>query len=340
MVGGEIEGEELMMLKQRYFILVAFVFVVLLVACSNGTSSNEVGEESNNTEKETDIPTEEVAGEWPRTIEDAHGNEVVIENKPEKVAVLHFGYVEYLLALGIVPVAAPSLEYVADFETLQPFQSDFASIENIGDVETPNVEKLIEIAPDLIIGDSHFHDTLVENLEKVAPVVLRKNDLNWKEQILYYGSMLGEDEKANEFVMESERIIRETKDKLEKYCDDKFVFLRPSSKSAFGIIGSSYYAHYHEEGFGLNIPEGYPEQWTEISLEGLAEMDPDYIFFQDDKELSQEGIAEVENDKVWNSISAVAQGHVYFIDKSLNTSSPFAVQLAAKQILEALETEE
>lgn len=334
----DTRGEKYTMLKQ-FMLAILGLLVILLVACSNDTSSNEVDDAPNNTEELTESSSEEVAGEWPRSIEDAYGNEVIIDKKPEKVAVLHFGYVEYLLALGVVPVAAPSLDYVAEFETLQPFHTDLSSVEDIGDVETPNIEKLVELEPDLIIGDSHFHDSLVESLEKIAPVILRKNDLDWKGQLEYYGSILGADERASEFITESEEIIAETNEKLEKFNDKKFVFLRPSSKATFGIIGSSYYAHYHENGFGLNTPADYPEQWTEISLEGLAEMNPDYIFFQDVKESSQEAIAEVENDNVWNSISAVIEGDVYFIDISLNTASPLAIQLAAKQIVEALETE-
>lgn len=311
----------------RYSICLLLI-VALLVGCSQSTTTSTNSQATEETEKG-----------WPRKIENADGTTTELKQKPKRIAVLHFGYTEYLLALGVAPIATTDLSMPKSFETLKPYQKELAQMEDLGDTMSPSIEKLIQLKPDLIIAGS-FQKNIHEQLRKIAPVVIDKREyqnMGWKETIQYYAQITGEEEKANQYIQEVEQTISETKKKLEKYRDQTFVFLRPQSKGNFGVVGSKGFGYYHEEGFGLKTPEGYPNDWQTLSLEGLAKLNPDYIFFQDDEQRSKEAVKQVEKDQVWQNIPAVKNGNIFFLDVSLNTGSPLAVQLAAKTIVENLE---
>ena len=311
-------------LKKACWFLLCFLF---LLGCSHVPSNTEVG------------TTKDSAKGWPRTIENADGTTTLLEQKPKRIAVLHFGYTEYLLALGVTPIATTDLSMPRKFATLKPYQKELAQMEDLGSSMSPSIEKLIRLKPDLIIAGS-FHQNILDQLKKIAPVVIDRRgyqDLGWKETILYYAKITGEEEKANQYIQETEKIIETTKKKLARYQNQTFVFLRPQSKGNFGIVGKKGFHYYHEQGFGLQTPANYPQEWQLVSLEGLAKLNPDVIFFQDDQKRSQQAVKQVEKDRVWQQINAVKNGRVYYLDVSLNTGSPLAIQLAAQTITENLE---
>ncbi|WP_313339796.1 ABC transporter substrate-binding protein [Sedimentibacter sp.] len=325
----------------KFIILFAFVASMLAGCAKAPEADNTTAEDSNNQVAETEVQDKDAGTDsesaWPRTYVDGLGKEVIIEKEPQRIVVLHFGYTEYLLALDVVPVGVASLSIAQQFETLNQYE-ELNTIIDVGETVSPNLEKILELQPDLIIAGAGIHDDMRESLKKIAPVVFKKNYGKWDETLQDYAQMLGREEKAEQYIESSKEIISQTYRELEKYSDKTFVFLRPSSKSEFGIVGSEIYSHYHDSqnGFGMNVPENYPESWAEISLEALVEMNPDYIFFQDKEELCRQKVAEMESSSVWNSITAVKEGNIGYLDISLNTGSPLAIRLASEQILEYL----
>jgi iron complex transport system substrate-binding protein len=85
---------------------------------------------------------------------------------------------------------------------------------------------------------------------------------------------------------------------------------------------------------GLNAPEQYPvETDNNLSLEGLVEMNPDYIFLSADSEVI---LQSYEDNSVWNSISAVKSGEVYSFDLSGLTGGPLSIKYGIQTVLETL----
>lgn len=314
---------------KRYFL----VGLCMLLMISIFTACSSASETSNN---ESTTSQENHADGWPRTIENQDGSKTELKKKPKKIAVLHFGLSEYLFALGVAPIASTDIDMPKSFATLKPYEKELNKMEDLGQTMSPNLEKLIQLQPDLIIATVE-HEKILDNLKKIAPVIIEKENSNWKDTLTYFANIVGEEQKAKEFIQNTEKTISDTKEKLKKYNDKTFVFLRPMQKGSFGIIGSKNFDHYHENGFDLKTPQGYPENWQETSLEGLAKLNPDYIFFQDDIQRSQDAVKQIEKDQVWQNINAVKNGHVYYLDVSLNTGSPLAIELAAKTITENLE---
>lgn len=323
-------------MKKFVAFLMLGVLALALVGCGNKKAEAEPEPEL----KKEQEKAEETSA-WPRTIENYDGTETVLEKKPEKIAVLHFSYIEYLLALDAAPFATTSKEAALDSETMLPFAKEIDEMVDLGSVTAPNLEELLTIKPDVIIAGA-FQEDILENLRKIAPVIVDKRreniNMTWQDTLTYYGGIVGEEEKAQAYIAETEKVIADTHKELEKYQDKTFVFLAPVSKGQFVAMGTeSFIEHYFDKGFGLQVPVGYPKEADYMSLEGLADLNPDYIYFQDKKPAIDEALAQLEQDKVWQNLKAVKDNHVGVLDMSLNTGSPLAIDLAAKNIVKSLE---
>ena len=315
--------------KQMTFLLL--LFTLISTGCARQSSKTD----GINTDQPVQSTADsDITGQWPRIYNDALGREVTIEKQPEKIVVLHFGYTEYLMALNSPPVGVAQLETAQSFKTLNQYKemSDFI---DVGKVTAPNLEKILEIKPDLIIATPGIHDDALESLEKISTVVYKTDYGTWEETLNDYARLLGKEEVAATYIQETKDIITKTRETLASYEDKTFVFLRPDSKGGFWTPGSgqaSVFYHDPETGFGLSAPKGHPTEAGNISLEALADMNPDYIFFQDNEELCRQKVKELESSGVWQSISAVQSGSVGYLDLSLNTFSPLAIRLASEQI--------
>jgi len=325
-------------MRNKSFITLFILLLALITGCSAGKPAEAPETSQVPAPSAEPVQKEEIAtnSEWPRVYVDALEREITIEKQPERIVVLHFGYTEYLLALEIPPIGVAQLANVQTFKTLENYE-EMKSFIDVGEVRNPNLEKILELEPDIIIATLGVHDSALESLEKIAPVVFKASYGTWEETINDYAQMLGKEDVAETYIQYTYDIIAETYEALRPYTDKTFAFLRPSAKNTFWTPGANNtgdFYHQPENGFGLTPPSGYPTEWADISLETLAEMDPDYIFFVDNEELCKNLVAEQEATGVWGTISAVKSGNVGFLDISLNTGSPLAVRLASEQILD------
>lgn len=302
------------------------------------------------TSADSEATTQDAADStWPRTIEDALGKQITLEKKPERVALLDFGYIETLFALDIMPIASTYAERsLYGFGTLQPYAAN-AKIEELGENKAPNLEKLVELEPDLILYTAEARNLdmeLYEAASKIAPVVTFDIS-DWKEQLKAFAECLGEEEMAEAYISDVEALITDARKKLTG-TDDKTVailFERSSDVGNFLILSSDENPVWFdkEDGLGLTPPDGYPETGEEIiSLEGLAQMNPDYIFLcgalgteangYEQSHLSEE----TQASSVWQSLNAVKGGHVYYLDAAVRAAGPLSIKLGVETIVESM----
>lgn len=283
--------------------------------------------------------------EWPRTFQDAVGHEIVLKEQPQRIAILHSMYLEYFFALDTPPVASAgantgtAMKALEEFETLRPYKGS-ADIIDLGSARQLNLEAILASEPDVIVtfdghgGVNEMYDQLVQ----IAPVVLLDYTASWQESILDCAKIIGKEELARQRIAETERIMSDARETLAASGDKSVIFVRSDGKGGVFALGSERYPYYYDKtsGFGLSKPEGYPEEWGVISLESLAQMNPDYIVFQDFLSDAQALVGTLESSSVWNSLEAVKNKHVVYLDGSLNTTSPLAIQVAARGLTEAL----
>lgn len=293
------------------------------------------------TEASTDKDTEEAEdSEWPRTYVDALGREVVIEKKPEKPVMIFFRNYEHLFVLDEYPVAGTEVADVyKGWKVFRPY-AETHEIIDLGVMNAVNVEKLLEVGPDLIIVYSGTFEKIGDQLEKIAPTITVDNyGDDWQTPLLEYGKIFGKEDKAQDEIDKLKKQIQEGSQKLTDYNDKTFAFLRVDGSKGF-IVYVLDFVYSREAGLGLTPPEGYLDKGrTTISLEGVAELNPDYLFIYDDANSEEENLFIEDlkaNNSVWNSLEAVKSEKVYFIDRSAYSGGPMAISYGIDVILESL----
>lgn len=298
---------------------------------ANDTKVNESGETAGANTSDTSKPD---TGTWPRTITDAAGHEIVLQERPERIAVLHPLYMDYFFALGTPPIASGSAESaLKDFATLQPYAGT-AEIIDLGSGRDLNLEAIMATSPDVIVTFKGHIDANYDELSKIAPVVQIDYGDTWEQATMLCAQIIGKEREAEQLIQDTREMIAKTKEKLSDLKDKSFALLRVDSKANFTAQGVKNTVYYNEAtGFGLLKPEKYPEDSQTLSLEALSEMNPDYIIIQHDPRVAEAAVQEKETMAVWKSLKAVKNDHVLFFDGSLNSGSVLAIRLAADEFM-------
>lgn len=339
-------------MKKGFGIIILLVlFAVVLTACSRSSEPNDqetagINSEASASDQQestpaaaTPVPEEDTntaAQEaWPRTIIDATGNEIVLEKKPERVGLLHIVYLEHFLALGAPPTAAAlgnaqgDTEALESSELLWPYLKD-ENIIMLGNSRNLSLEAVLEAQPDVLV--TFFNPAGLdqqEQLEEIAPVIQVNYGATWQEQLMTCAQVLGLEDKAREVTKDTEQLIAETKEALAPYADRTFALFRTDGKSFIAQGTAKYY-----EAFGLTKPAGFTDKADTISLEAVAEMNPYYIVFQHNLEVSKAFVGSMEANSVWLSLDAVKNDRVYYFDENMNSFGPLSLKLGAEKITE------
>ncbi|WP_199804971.1 ABC transporter substrate-binding protein [Nocardia jinanensis] len=139
----------------------------------------------------------------PITIEHAMGI-TTIEAPPESVVALDPSFTDAALLLD-VPLAG-YIQYRADPD--HPFPNYLGDIDdavadsvNVGTTAEPDLEKILELEPDLIISAKVRHEPLYDQLSKIAPTVFSETTgPTWKQNIVLLGEALGKKSRAQELI--------------------------------------------------------------------------------------------------------------------------------------------
>ncbi|MDF2724592.1 MAG: ferrichrome transporter [Paenibacillus sp.] len=317
-----------------FFLLV----VVILAGCSSAPSASNgsAADAANKPSAASSQPAtaKDAAPAWPRTIKDAVGHDIVLQKKPERIAVLHPVYLDYFFALGEKPIASvTAAQAMKDFATLQPYAKS-ANLIDLGSGRDFNLELIAQTNPDVIVTFKGHIDAHYDNLSKIAPVVQIDFADSWQKATMICATIVGKEKLAEQYIQETVQLIGKTKEKLGPKMNQTFALLRIGGKGSFFAPGTNNTMYYKVDGFGMKPPKGYPADSQVMSLEALTELNPDYIIVQHDIALAQAAIKGLESSKVWGSLEAVKRNHVLLFDNSLNTASVLAVRLAAEKLAE------
>ncbi|WP_162309402.1 AraC family transcriptional regulator [Cohnella abietis] len=291
---------------------------LLLSACSGST--NNAGNTGGTVSGQNPVETSSAQASPAATTKvyvDSQG-EVVIPAHPQRIVDLTGSFTGNLLALGVKPVGAQG-------DALKnPFLKDF--VEGIEAVDSEfSPEQILSLQPDLIIVvAAPTMEPTYKELDKIAPVVrIEYGKYSYKDLMLEYGKLAGQEQAAEDWLKEWERKINEYKPQVAEVVGDRTVsILQPYAKGlyAFGdFYGRGGEILYKE--FGLKAPKiiqdevlGKGEGVVDLSLERLPEYAGDYIFTSnwgwDD------GKPEVVYDSsLWKNLPAVKENRVFFISE-------------------------
>ena len=108
-----------------------------------------------------------VTGEtaYPVSITDDLGNNVKIEKEPAKIVALAPANTEILFALGVGDKVVGRTDYCN-------YPEEAAQVAAIGDYNNPNVEKIISLAPDVVLAGDLISDDVRSQIEATGAKVI------------------------------------------------------------------------------------------------------------------------------------------------------------------------
>lgn len=123
---------------------------------------------------------------------------------PQRVVVLDTGELDIALALGVMPIAATTAYQVGQFPTYLPI--DEASVNPLGVVQEPDLERLMRLQPDLILGSQQRHGQLYPIISTIAPAVFSKSlGASWADNLRLFARALGETAAAEQILADIDR---------------------------------------------------------------------------------------------------------------------------------------
>ena len=242
-----------------------------------------------------------------------------LKKAPKRIVILDNLYGEILDPLDITPVGATTGQADSqEFSTLFKKQYKDAKVVSVGWQGNPDLDKIAELKPDLILMTGEQED-LYDELSEIAPTVGYQinTDENWD----YHETSLKVAEifdKRDEMKKDLDRLdAREAvfaENVKAKFGDQKLMYLRVTDNDvryyAYGHFGYLYDTYHFNRAETFN-----PDDMLQvIDPDKLKDINPDLLIVQAD---SQELLDnKLKNTPVWTSLKAVQNNKVIYADYS------------------------
>ena len=242
-----------------------------------------------------------------------------LKKVPKRIVILDNLYGEILDPLHITPVGATTGQADSqEFSTLFKKQYKDAKVVSVGWQGNPDLDKIAELKPDLILMTGEQED-LYDELSEIAPTVGYQinTDENWD----YHETSLKVAEifdKRDEMKKDLDRVdAREAvfaENVKAKFGNQKLMYLRVTDNDiryyAYGHFGYLYDTYHFNRAETFN-PD---DMFQVIDPDKLKDINPDLLIVQADSQELLEN--KLKNNPVWSSLKAVQNNKVIYADYS------------------------
>ncbi|MCQ1948963.1 iron-siderophore ABC transporter substrate-binding protein [Arthrobacter sp. zg-Y859] len=224
--------------RMRRVAAAAAVAVLSLSACSTGAAG----------ENESSGSAAAAEDQFPVTIKHAFG-ETTIEGVPERVAAVAWANAETALALDVVPVGMPLIEFGGNDQGTTPWIDE--ALEDldapIGSENAPvqyseadgiAFDDVAATDPDVILAAySGLSQEDYDKLSKIAPVVAYPETAwgtSWQDTATMIGEALGKSDEAEQLVADTEQAITDKADEYPQLEGKSFIYgnLAPGAENS------------------------------------------------------------------------------------------------------------
>ena len=217
------------------------------------------------------------------TFIDAADNTATVKMPIERMIVLNTDFAEGIAVLDerdkVVGVAHSMAEYARFFPEL-------SAKTDIGDWSTPDIEAILACNPDTVCAYANWPDA--GKLDDKMPDGINIVRLDFykaetlREEMIKLGYLLNKRERTDEYITWHDRYIDAINDKVSEIPDDEkvTVFIDSGGGKTFGRKAYSTGTGMHDLctcAGGVNIAEGYVENYADVETEWILEQDPDII---------------------------------------------------------------
>ncbi|PIG90529.1 hypothetical protein CSQ79_26110 [Gloeocapsopsis sp. IPPAS B-1203] len=264
--------------------------------------------------------------------------ETCIPNNPKRVITVSRTLLSNALALGVKPIGSS----VWGIEELRTFLSDKSflgdkveEIASVGQLFNINLEKILQLEPDLILAWEPAVEAVYPLLSQIAPTVAFSfDDLveNWKEAFTITAKVLNREAEAQQVWNHYNQQIKDLKAAIGNRYKDKTISVAgiyDNGRRAYTYAKNSFIGSIFEE-LDLQRPPAQNISIDGGSIEAISEerlelLDGDILFILASEFGHTEAYKSLKQKPLWKKLNAVQNGRVYLVDIfAWTTESPLA----------------
>lgn len=296
----------------KYFKMCAPALLALsLAAC--GTDKAEESTTSTNNTAETSATATQTNQAKTQTITYL-GEKYELPAEVKNIVAASLESMEDAAILGVKPVG------VLDIGGKIPsyLAKELEGAELVGDKMKPNTEAILKLDPDVILGSSKYPEEMAEKLKKIQTMIPYSHiSTNWKENLTLLAQLTGKEDEAKKIIADYEAKVADSQVKSKEQLADKQVLVIRVRGGIMYIYPAGVYLNpVLYEDLGAPVPEilKTAKAQAELSLETLAEVNPDAIFLQFDESENADApkaLEELQKNPIFASLKASQNNQVF-----------------------------
>jgi len=293
-----------------------------------------------------------------RSVVDAEGTQMQVPDQPQRVVALSEPTLDGALALGVTPIGTITGRGQS---TVPHYLADLAGdIPVLGGVAQPDYEAIAAAEPDLILVDGtsiNNNPDALSILRNIAPTFFAGYaGGDWRANLGQVAAALGREAEADDVLSAYDDQVSQARQELTSYRGETFSIVRWQGGSA-SLILTELPAGMALTDLGLDRPpsQSHPGRGHSepVSLENLAQIDADYMFFgtlggssvgntdaggDSDVAAAEQALEAAERVPGFTGLHAYREGHIIPVDGSLWTSTggPLLMSRIVTSVMEAL----
>ena len=190
---------------------------------------------------------------------------VCIPQQPERLLSLDAAYTLGMALESDLPLVGAPLFGMSDEDLRQ--KAEARSVENVGHLIEPSVEKIIALQPDLIVGSGFLGETALQLASRIAPTVLITAK-DWKDYLRTLIEVGGSNKNADDLLSSYQSRVAEVRERVP---DIKVSVVRITSWDFQVYLDASKYAP-----FAVLQEAGVRRTDYETSTDGVTLKRPDW----------------------------------------------------------------
>ena len=262
-----------------------------------------------------------------------------VPDNPQRIVVLTNEGTEALLAVGITPVGAvrswlgdPWYDHIAE---------QMAEVTVLGEESAVNLEVLVSLEPDLILGNKQRHENIYEQLAAIAPTVISERLRgDWKINMELYTEAAGKGEEGKAALAAFDQRVVDIRAALGDSVEEEISIARFMAAQTRIYFRDSFSGLILEEiGFARPASQDKPEFAEEITKERIPEFEGDrliYFTYETGNGEADSQAADWTADPLWQNLEVVKAGKVHAVSDAVwNTAGGI---IAANLLLDDVES--
>jgi iron complex transport system substrate-binding protein len=311
-------------LKRRWLVLLTamMIFAAVVSGCAPKEQTEAIPKET---------PEEHTKGETI-TILDDFGNEISLNEPAQRIISLAPSNTEILYAIG-------AGDRVIGVTTFDDYPEEVLQVEKIGDFNGMNLERIIELEPDLVIN---YGEGITEETQRLVEAGIQIAGFEPEsieeiiETIKRIGVLTGNNTEAETL---SQEMIAKEAELIEKVkgLEAKTVFYEIWHEPLMAAGPGSFVDQLILLAGGINVAGDAEREYPQFDIEQLIERNPQiYLTANDLPEKTAESIAERPG---YENIDAIKNGQIYLLDGNIMSRPGPRIIEALEMLIKAIHPE-